>query len=101
MENQLGSVLSREDTSGPMPSMEAIFLTATIDAYEGQDIMVLNVTNVFIQAIIPPNKYGKEMVIMKITGVLVDIPVGLDSKTYRKHVVLKMENIYIYVVVLR
>ena len=36
------------------------FLTETIDAYEGQYIMVIDVTNTFIQTNMPPNKYGEK-----------------------------------------
>ena len=62
--------------------------------------MVLYVSNAFIQTKIPPNKYGKERVIMKITGVLVDMLFELDSETYRKHVVFENVRKGIYVVVL-
>ena len=47
--------------------------------------MFLDVPNTFIQANMPPNKDGEERVIMKITGLLVDMLVELDSETYRKH----------------
>ena len=49
------------------------FLNSTIYAYEGQDIMVLDVPNTFIQTNIPPKKYGEKMLIIKMTGVLVNI----------------------------
>ena len=49
----------------------------------------------------PPNKYDEESLIMKITGVLVDILVELDSETYKKHVVFEIGNKVINVVVLR
>ena len=65
--------LSREDTSSPTTSLEAIFKTVTIYAYEWKYIMVLDVLNTFIQAKIPPNKYGEGKLTMKITGVLVDM----------------------------
>ena len=45
--------LSREDTSSPTASLEAIFQMVTINGFEGQDIMVLNVTNKFIQTNMP------------------------------------------------
>ena len=77
------------------------FLMATINAYEGQDIMVLDVPNAFIQTNMPPNKYGKERVIMKITGVLVDILVKLNSETYKKHVVFENGMKVIHVAMLR
>ena len=37
--------LSRDDTSSPTASLEAIFETETIGAYGGQDIMVPDVTS--------------------------------------------------------
>ena len=51
--------MSRGNTSSPMASLEAVFKTATIDAYEGQDIMVMDVTNTFIHANMPPKKDDK------------------------------------------
>ena len=50
-----------------------IFLMAIIDAYEGLDIMVLDVPTIFIHTKMPPNKYVEEKVIMKIRGVLLDM----------------------------
>ena len=50
--------LSREDTSSHIAPLDAIFLTETINAYEGQGFMVMDVPNAFIQTKIPPNKYG-------------------------------------------
>ena len=61
----------------------------TIDVYGGRYIMVLYFTNAFIQTIMPPKKDDKERVIMKITGVLVDMLVKLDIETYRKFVVFE------------
>ena len=49
----------------------------------------------------PPNRYGEEMVIMKIIGVLVDMLFELDSETYRNHVLFENEKKLIYDVVLR
>ena len=60
--------------------MEAILLTAKIGAYEVQDIVVLGVPNLFIQINMPPDKYDEESLIMKITGVIVDMILGLDSE---------------------
>ena len=50
--------LSREDTSSATSSLEAIF-NRKIDTYEERDIMVLDVTNAFIQTNMPPKKYEK------------------------------------------
>ena len=56
MENQLDSGF--QGMMLQVPSHHCmILLTAEIDAYEGQYIMVLGVFNEFIQTNIPPNKY--------------------------------------------
>jgi hypothetical protein len=62
--------LSREDSASPTASLESIFLTAIIDAKEGCDVMTADVSNAFIQTDMPERD---EHVIMKITGVLVDM----------------------------
>ena len=62
-----------------MASLEAILLTEKIDAYEVQDIMVMDVPNTFIHTKIPPKKDVKESLITKITSVLVDMLLELDS----------------------
>ena len=49
----------------------------------------------------PPSKDVEEMEIMKITGVLVDMIVGLDSDMYRKHLLFENVKKVIYAVVLR
>ena len=77
------------------------FLTATVDAYEGRYIMVMDVPNAFIQTNMPPNKYSEERVIVKIIGVLVDMLLELDSETYSKNMVFENGKKVIHVVVLR
>ena len=64
-----------------------MMITATINAYEGRDVMVMDIPNAFIQASIPERKEGEEQVIMKITGVLVEMMTELAPETYSKHVV--------------
>ena len=49
--------------------------------------MVLDVINTLIHNNIPTKKYVEERVIMKITDVLVDMIVGLDSETNSNHMV--------------
>ena len=52
----------------------------TIDAHENRDVMSADVPNAFIQTKMPEVKEGEERVMMKITGVLVDILIQLDSQ---------------------
>ena len=73
----------------------------TINAYEGRDIMFLDVPNVFIHTNVPPKRDSEERLIMKLTGVLVDMLVEMDSEMCMKHVMVQNGNKLIYVVVLR
>ena len=70
----------------PTASTESLFLLAIIDAYERRDVMVNDVPNAFIQA---PNviKDGRDRLIMKITGVLVDILLEKNPVWYKAYVV--------------
>ena len=74
--------MNKEDSMSPTASTESLFLLAIIDAYEWRDIMVNDVPNAFIQA---PNiiKDGGDCVIMKITGVLVDILLEKNPVRYK------------------
>ena len=62
-------------------------LTLTIDAHENRDVMSADVPNAFIQTEMPEIKQGEERVMMKITGVLVDMLIQLDPQLYGPHVV--------------
>ena len=47
--------------------------------------MVLGVPNTLIHNNMPPTKDDEERLITKITRVIVDMILELDSETYRKH----------------
>jgi hypothetical protein len=74
--------LSREDSASPTAALESIMLTAVIDAHEERDVMTCDIPNAFIQALIPEVKDADERVMMKITGVLVDMLVELNPELY-------------------
>ena len=46
--------LSKEDSASPTVSLESLFLTSSIDAKEGRDVMTCDIPNAFIQATMPP-----------------------------------------------
>ena len=92
------------------PFSKMILLTVTIDAYENRDVMSADVPNAFIQTKMPEVKEGEERVMMKITGVLVDMLiqldpqlylVQLDPQLYGPQVVYERERKVLYVQVLR
>ena len=59
--------LTREDTSSPTVSQEAIMILAAIVAKEERDVMTADVPNVFIQTPIDI-ELRDERIIMKIKG---------------------------------
>jgi hypothetical protein len=94
--------LPREDSSSPTAALESIMITSvTIDAVEKRDEMTCDIPNVFIQALMPEMKDREERVMMKITGVLVDILVELNPQLYGPYVVYEKRGKVLYVRVLR
>ena len=79
--------LSREDSSSPTASLDSIILTGVIGTHEERDVMTCNIPNAFIQVLMPKVKIGEERVMMKITGVLVDMLVDINPMLYGPTVV--------------
>jgi hypothetical protein len=92
--------LSREDSTSPTAALESIMLTAIVDAKEGRDVMTCDIPNAFIQTKLPNIKEGDERVIMKITGVLVDLLVDISPEVYGPYVVYDKNKKALYVQVL-
>jgi hypothetical protein len=93
--------LSREDSTSPTAALESIMLTAIVDAKEGRDVMTCDIPNAFIQTKLPNIESGDERVIMKITGVLVDLLVDISPEVYGPYVVYDKHKKALYVQVLR
>ena len=93
--------LSREDAASPTASQESIFLTAVVDAKESRDTMTADVPNAFIQANMPSPKQGEDRVIMKITGILVDLLIEIAPDVYSGHAVYENGKKVLYVEVLK
>ena len=62
--------------------------------------MICDIPNAFIQAHMPKTKAGDERVVMKITGMMVDLLVQLSPNTYGQHVVFERRTKVIYLQVL-
>jgi hypothetical protein len=93
--------LLREDSASPTAALESIMLTAAIDTHDERDVMRCNIPNAFIQAIMPEVKDGDKRVMMKITGVLVDMLVKLNFELYGPYVIREKNRKVIYVQVMR
>jgi hypothetical protein len=93
--------MSREDSTSPTAALESIMLTAIVDAKEGRDVMTCDIPNAFIQTKLPNIEDCEERVIMKITGVLVDLLVDISPEVYAPYVVTDKHKRVLYVQVLR
>ena len=92
--------LSSDEAASPTVTLEAIFITSVIEAFEGRDIMTADVPNAFIQTEIPKTDQD-ERIVMKITGVLVDLLVAAAPEVYADYVVYENGEKVIYNQVLR
>ena len=70
----------KEDASAPTVSIEAVMLSAVIDAMEGRDVATVDIPGAFMQADID------EVVHVKFEGEIAEMLVKLDPKLYRKFV---------------
>jgi hypothetical protein len=93
--------LSKEEAASPTASLEGILLTSIVDVKENRDVMSADIPNAFIQAHLPATEDGDERVIMKITGVLVDLLVSIDPTKYGPFVVTEKGTKTLYVEVLK
>ena len=92
--------MEKEDTASPTTALESVLLTAAIDAKEERDVATVDIPNAFIQTEIPQEK-GKERIILKIRGKLVDILVQIDPATYEPFVTYERGEKILYCNVMR
>jgi hypothetical protein len=75
--NNQRDYISKEDASSPTVATEAVLLSCIIDAEEGRDVAVVDISNTFVQTRVE-NK--KDMAFIKICGVLVNILVEITPR---------------------
>jgi hypothetical protein len=75
-------MLSREDSASPTAACKSIMLTAVINAHEEHSIIMCDIPDAYIQALMPKVKDRDERVMMKVTGVLVNMLVELNPELY-------------------
>jgi hypothetical protein len=81
--NKQRGYISKEDASSPTVATESVLLSCIIDAEEGRDVAVIDIPNAFVQTRVQDEK---DMAIIRIRGILVDILVELDPEAYAKYV---------------
>jgi len=80
---------TKEETASPTASTKGIFITATIDAHEERDVMTADIPNAFIQASLENLKDGDKKVVMKVTGMSVDLLVKVAPDVYGPFIVFE------------
>ena len=92
--------MTKEELSRPTAYLESIMLTSTIDAKEEREVMTMDIPNAFIQTQME-RKENEDRVIMKITGIMVEMLIQLAPDLYGPKVVYQKGRKVLYVEVLR
>ena len=87
--------ITKEDSTAPTVSTEAVFLTAVIDAMEGRSVAVLDVPGAFMQAEID------ELVHVRFTGAMVTLLLEIDHELYKDYVVVEKGEQVMYMELLK
>jgi Reverse transcriptase (RNA-dependent DNA polymerase) len=72
--NKQRGFISKEEASSPTVATESVILTSVIDAIEGRDVAIVDISNAFIQ--------------IRIRGVLVDMLIDIAPVTYKPFVTI-------------
>jgi hypothetical protein len=78
--NKQRGYITKEDTSSPTVSLEAVLLTHVVDANKNRDVSIVDIPNAFVQTIV---KDEKDKALICICGPLVDILVSIAPSVYR------------------
>jgi hypothetical protein len=81
--NKQRDFISKEEASSPTVATEAVLLSCIIDADEGRDVPVIDIPNAFIQTRVEDEK---DMAIIKIRGILVDMLLDIAPDVYKPYV---------------
>ena len=84
--------MTKEETSSPTVSIEALMLTCVIDAKEQRNVAVVDLLGAFMQS----DMEGE--VIMKLEGVMVEVIVKIDPSKYEKYSVQENGKDVIYAI---
>ena len=91
--------MGKEDSSSPTVSIDALFMTSMIDAYEHRRVATADIPNAFIQTPQWENDRDGNRFIMKLRGPLVDMLLEVDPYTYEEFVEYEQRNKVLYLVI--
>ena len=82
--------MAKEEAAAPTVALESVFVTATIDAKEKQEVVTIDIPGAFLHA------DNDDYVIMKMNGLLAELMVKTDPKIYRKYVTIEKGRQVLY-----
>ena len=77
--------MSKDQSSSPTVSTEALFLSLIIDAKESRDVATCDIPGASLQTELPK---GAEKVQIKLDGPMVELLAKINPKLYRKYILL-------------
>ncbi len=87
--NKQHDFIDKEDASSPMVTQGSVILTCMIDAKENQDVATIDIPNAFIQTVVEDSK---DMVIIQIQGLMVDILEKIEPHIYGPYVTFNKQG---------
>ena len=87
--------IPQEDARAPTVSIEAVFMTAVIDAMENRTVAVVDIPGAFMQADMDPGVY------MRIDGAMAELLMEIDDDMYQPNMVMEKGKPVIYVGLLK
>ena len=88
-----------ESVASPTASLESLFVSLLIDAYEGRDVGTYDVPGAYLHAKLLPRE-NNERILMKLTGKFVDIMCGVNPEHSKNVVIVKGKKV-LYLEILR
>ena len=86
--------ISREEAASPTAATESVVITGVVEAKQQRHVITLDIPNAFVQTPVPQ---GKDKIIMKIRGILVDILMELCPGVYDEYVTYEQGQKILYV----
>jgi hypothetical protein len=83
--NKQRGMIPKEQASSPTVSLEAVLLTAVIDAAEGRDVATIDIPNAFVQTRL---ENEEDKAIMRLRGKLAELMVKVAPEIYSKYVII-------------
>ena len=77
-----GEIIKREDADLPTVATESLFITASVGAYEGQDVATFDTLREYFHT------KTDEDIIMMLEGEIAEVMVKVSSKIYQKYVIM-------------